>query len=111
MSDDYSYNDFLKMQQQAIDRVREMQKKAAPPKDTSAPVSRFFPDERDEKSEQPQPRPKAEQHPPKPPQVTKVYSAKPQKKQSVFSFLSGMDSDMTLILPLLLLYCCWLFYT
>ncbi|MCM1545211.1 MAG: hypothetical protein NC110_07930, partial [Ruminococcus sp.] len=36
MPDEYSYNDFMQMQQQAIDRVREIQKKASPT-DSTAP--------------------------------------------------------------------------
>lgn len=126
MNEEYPKEDFQKMQQQAIDRVREMQKRAVPeqpprPQGQQRP-SRFFPQgER-------QPDRQMHQNPPKPQppheEAKRPGSQKPtgqsetcespkeektQQKNSLFSGLNplssifNMDTDMSLILPLVML--------
>lgn len=100
-TDEYSYNDFAKMQQQAIDRVREMQKKAMPNKPLQNGENSIF-SSADEK-------PKTKSTPPEKINIPKESPKKPANPQqksnssNPLSFLSSMDSDMSLILPLLLL--------
>lgn len=113
MPDEYSYNDFMQMQQQAIDRVREMQKKASPnDKPKPEPMHHVFAAPMENKPKpavavlsKPSPQPKKPpQFPPFEPQKKKPeHKPRQNKKQSPLSFLSNMDSDMSLILPLLLL--------
>lgn len=110
MPDEYSYNDFVKMQQQAIDRVRQMQKKATDVEPQKAAKSQ--PTETKQPKQNDTPRQNQNPKPQPPKQETKQQFKPPiqhepthnmQKKQSPFAFLSNMDSDMSLILPLLLL--------
>ena len=76
--------DFEAMQQQAIRRVKEMQQRAVPlPEPTSSPEPKA-------------PKPEPPHQTPTPP--------KPQRKRaSPLSSLFHLDSDVSLILPLLLL--------
>ena len=119
MSEETAQGDFQKMQQQAIDRVREMQKKATPdhqPNPGSQPrPSRFFPpgDKRTDRQtfpnqqrEQPhtQHKPTEEQRP----QPERGKEETPPKNQlfsgmNPLSSLLNMDTDMSLILPLVML--------
>ncbi|MCM1365304.1 MAG: hypothetical protein NC122_00145 [Faecalibacterium sp.] len=97
--EEYSYNDFAAMQQQAITRVREMQKKAVPnERQKSEPKVK--------PQNEPQPKPIAElpkiQPPPKSEPTRKSQSQSAVQKNPL-AFLSGLDSDMSLILPLMLL--------
>lgn len=109
MEQGYSKEDFAKMQQQAINRVREMQRQSKqtsegekkPPKDIPA----FF---KPEKTGPPQsqcrePEQKKETPPKKncapPPAIKRVYT---KSKPNTAPFFE-MDSDIALILPLLLL--------
>ena len=89
---DYSQDDFLKMQQQAIERVKQMQKQSAQTMTEKA-------DEKDQKQEK--------QKPPstRPPEIRKS-KARPQSKPKTASPLSSLfhlDSDTAMILPLLIL--------
>lgn len=105
MPQDFSHEDFSKMQQQAINRVREMQRqsKAKEPKEKQQSgilqdeekSERFF-----EKDVQNRPQPERIFKPlSSPPPITRVNTG---RKKTVSSFLE-MDSDIALILPLLLL--------
>ena len=124
MNEEYPKEDFQKMQQQAIDRVREMQKRAVPeqPPRTQPQQrpSRFFPPG-ERQSDRPM-----HPNPPKPPHeearrpdkqkptgqgetCENPKEEKPQPKNSLFSGLNplssilNMDTDMSLILPLVML--------
>lgn len=123
MPQGYSQEDFAKMQQQAINRVREMQRQAASgengksraePQQSAPPFSPqrkpgFSPPsaerpKKDEKKEPPKeppfekpPAPKSERK--SPPPITRVKKQEPQAVPSFFN----IDSDAALILPLLLL--------
>lgn len=100
----------MQMQQQAIDRVREMQKKATV-SETEKPKPRFFvEDETDDavflKTDEVKNEPKIKKEPPKRserPHDEKPNVQKNQRKANPLSFLLGNDSDMSIILPLLLL--------
>lgn len=109
MEQGYSKEDFAKMQQQAINRVREMQRQSKqtsegekkPPKDIPA----FFKPEKTgpPQSQRREPEQKKETPPKKncapPPAIKRVYT---KSKPNMAPFFE-MDSDIALILPLLLL--------
>lgn len=123
MNEEYPKEDFQKMQQQAIDRVREMQKKAVPEQprpQTQQRPSRFFP-QGEKQSDRPM-----HQNPTKSPhenakrqenqkptgQSETCKSPKEEKTQPKNPLFSGlnplssilnMDTDMSLILPLVML--------
>lgn len=124
MNEEYPKEDFQKMQQQAIDRVREMQKKAIPeqqpkPQNQTRP-SRFFA-QNEKKPERPpfqgQPNNRTPYREPNNPDSRRNGSEKcenvkeektPPKNPSFlsgnpFSSLLNMDTDMSLILPLVML--------
>jgi len=105
MPQNYSQEDFSKMQQQAINRVREMQRqsKINSPKNEQAAQSDVPKDEPKEKPKKPPERifePEREESFRSPPPITRVHTGK--NKPAAASFLE-MDSDVALILPLLLL--------
>ena len=126
MNEEYPKEDFQKMQQQAIDRVREMQKKAVheqPPKaQPQQRPSRFFPSgerQSDRQMFSNQPRPQNPHTEPRNPDNRKAAnenekhaSTKEEKaapKNPLFSGINplssilNMDTDMSLILPLVML--------
>lgn len=124
MSEEFPKEDFQKMQQQAIDRVREMQKKAAfeqPPKgQTQQRSSRFFPSGERQPDRQPFQNRTGQQpanNPSKNPESRKPESAshEPEKEErerskgplfpglNSLSPIFNMDNDMSLILPLVML--------
>ncbi len=94
-------NDFVKMQEQAIKRVREMQQKASPvpqnkPKETT---------EEKKESQILQPPPKKEEEKPKNESEKfepKTVSKEKESNHGLFSNLLNLDTDMSIILPLLL---------
>ena len=110
MPQGYSQEDFAKMQQQAINRVREMQRQSQKKEqqDTAKPV--FETKDRFEKAQRPQTEninsdpperifePEKKDVPPSPPPIKRVRSV----GKTAASFLET-DSDVALILPLLLL--------
>ena len=112
MPQGYNEEDFAEMQQQAIRRVREMQQRA---KTFSEPAEKEHTEyslpEREEigipqtqkKQFHDEPKPKREQ--PKPFQQAQRIRQKQheQKPQGMLSSLFHLDSDVSLILPLLLL--------
>lgn len=125
MNEEYAKEDFQKMQQQAIDRVREMQKKSIDdqqkPQNQPRP-SRFFPqnDRRpdrppfqgQQKGQNPHQEPKAAQERRKEPEAEKhanINEENAAPKNQLFSSanplssLLNMDTDMSLILPLVML--------
>lgn len=109
MAQSLSKEDFAKMQQQAINRVHEMQRQskmneektqppptyaAAPPKnETQPPVQEKRP------PEQKRAAPQKRSAPSPAPEIKRVYT----KSKPSTSALFEMDSDIALILPLLLL--------
>lgn len=119
MSEETAQGDFQKMQQQAIDRVREMQKKAIPERQPNFAAqqrpSRFFPqgDKRTDRQTFVNP-PKEQPH--TQPEPTEDRKPEPERgkedappKGTLFSGLNplssifNMDTDMSLILPLVML--------
>lgn len=84
MAQNLSKEDFSKMQQQAINRVKEMQRQAKAEKGNEP--KRIF-------------EPTDEKEIPKPPAIKKVHT---KNKRTVSAFLET-DSDVALILPLILL--------
>lgn len=103
-------NDFVKMQEQAIKRVREMQQKASPSQPVfqkeNPPPPKI---EIAKKSEIPKPEnPSAAAHEKKPDQQEnkseeKQYNEKHtyEKSHNPFSGLLNMDADMSIVLPLI----------
>ncbi len=112
MAQGYSQEDFAKMQQQAINRVREMQRQSKINETKGERIfreeSKSIPDEKREESqtvphEKPPERifePERKETFRSPPPITRVHTGK--SRPAVSSFLE-MDSDVALILPLLLL--------
>lgn len=110
MTQNTTPNDFISMQEQAIKRVREMQQKSSPPKQSSiteSPVKETF-----EKGTKAAPRVSKKESVPEAPSKpaketdTKKKSEKenPNKENSsgLFSSLLNIDADMSIILPLIL---------
>lgn len=126
MNEEYPKEDFQKMQQQAIDRVREMQKKAVPEQPPKAQTqqrpSRFFPSgekQPDRPMAHGQPKPHNPHGEPKNQENrkasnenethegTKEERARPKNQPfpavNPLSSILNMDTDMSLILPLVML--------
>ena len=126
MNEEYPKEDFQKMQQQAIDRVREMQKKAVPEQPPKAQTqqrpSRFFPSgerQPDRPTVHNQSKPQNLHGEPKYQENRRAASEsekhenpkdeRPQTKNQPFSTVNplssilNMDTDMSLILPLVML--------
>lgn len=126
MNEDYPKEDFQKMQQQAIDRVREMQKKAIADPPPKAPNPQRPPRYFSQNERQPErppfpgsPRPHGPHGEPKNTESRKNEAEdnrheksgeeKPQPRNPLFSGLNplssifNMDTDMSLILPLVML--------
>lgn len=104
MISEYSHEDFAKMQQQAINRVHEMQRqsKINSPKNEQTPQHSEPKFIRPEEPKKPPKRifePKEHEVFCSPPPITHVHSGKSKAVSSFFE----MDSDVALILPLLLL--------
>lgn len=116
MPQSYSKEDFAKMQQQAINRVREMQRQSrmnrqeeskplpdAPAAAKAQPGERAEPPQKS-RPETSEPPAQKREEPPKradapPPPIKRVYA---KSRPNVSPFFE-MDSDVALILPLLLL--------
>ena len=116
MPQSYSKEDFAKMQQQAINRVREMQRQSrmnrqeeskplpdAPAAAKAQPGERAEPAQKNRTETNEQPAQKREEPPKRPdtppPPIKRVYA---KSRPNVSPFFE-MDSDVALILPLLLL--------
>lgn len=117
MPQSYSKEDFAKMQQQAINRVHEMQRQSrlnrqeeqkpltdAPRAAEAQPCGRAEPPQKSRPAANEQPAEKSEPaqkraSSPPPPQIKRVYA---KSRPNVAPFFE-MDSDVALILPLLLL--------
>lgn len=110
MAGEYNQNDFMKMQEQAIDRVREMQKKAQPSqnpqmqRNTERKQQRFSQNENERKGEAQKP-PKRPSQPPAAEDTKSRAEEKPPRSGAAnpLSSLLKLDKDSSLILPLLLL--------
>ncbi|MGN1195045.1 MAG: hypothetical protein ACI4SB_06140 [Acutalibacteraceae bacterium] len=125
MNEEYAKEDFQKMQQQAIDRVREMQKKAIndqPKPQNQQRPSRFFPQNERRPDRPPFQGQQKGQNPHQEQKITEdrrneaesekhvnTKEENEQPKNQLFSSLNplssllNMDTDMSLILPLVML--------